>query len=150
MKKNDKISLYKRTTIIQFFKFGIVGLSNTAISLLIYYIFIFINKDLYLLGNAVGFFVSTFNAYFWNHKFVFTNKKDIRKKFFSKSTIMRTYLSYMITFLLGSCFIYFLVDIIGVHEKIAPLINLTITIPFNFILNKFWVYRNTKEKEKSL
>ncbi|MEG2931919.1 MAG: GtrA family protein [Ruthenibacterium sp.] len=29
----------------------------------------------------------------------------------------------------------------GVSEWIAPVINLVITIPLNFILNKFWTFK---------
>ncbi len=63
-------------TFWQFMKFGIVGLSNTAISLGIYYLFIWINRNLYLIGNAVGFIVSVLNSYFWNSKFVFKKKDE--------------------------------------------------------------------------
>ena len=38
----------KRETLAQLIKFGIVGVSNTAISLIVYYIFIWINQQLYL------------------------------------------------------------------------------------------------------
>lgn len=60
---------------LQFIKFGIIGVSNTLIGLGIYYIFIFINSGLYLVGNTVGFLVSVINAYYWNNKYVF-NKKE--------------------------------------------------------------------------
>ena len=48
---------------IQFIKFGLVGGINTIISLAIYYLFLMIDPELYLLGNVTGFVVSTLNAY---------------------------------------------------------------------------------------
>jgi putative flippase GtrA len=120
----------------QFIKFGIVGLSNTLISLSTYYIFIFISKDLYLVGNSVGFVVSVLNSYYWNNRFVFKAENRNHIKALSK-----TFLSYGITFVLGSVFLIVMVKILMVSAIIAPLFNLIITIPLNFMLNKFWAFK---------
>ena len=67
----------------QFIGFGLVGVLNTTIGLVIYYLFIWVNTDWYIWGNMVGFVVSTFNAYIWNSKFVFKDKNhvdDLSKK----------------------------------------------------------------------
>ena len=36
--------------LMQFIKFGLVGVSNTAVSMAVYYIFLWISPDLYMLG----------------------------------------------------------------------------------------------------
>lgn len=128
--------------IVQFIKFGIVGVSNTLISLLVYYVFLFIDPELYLVGNAVGFIVSTFNAYFWNNKFVF--KKGKREK--NISVIIKTYVSYGFSFFVSEGLMYVLVDILSVPKVIAPIAILFVTIPLNFLLNKLWVYGNGERK----
>lgn len=130
----DKESFIK--FVVQFIKFGIVGFSNTAISLGIYYIFVFINEDFYLIGNAVGFIVSVLNAYYWNSKYVFkkTEKGNVKQ-------IIKTYTAYGSTFLLSTGMLFVLVDLMSVSEKIAPLITLAVTIPLNFLLNKFWTFK---------
>ncbi len=115
----------------QFIKFGLVGVSTG-----IYYIFIWINKDLYFWGNAVGWVISVFNSFFWNNIFVFKNSQ---MGFFKK--LLRTYIAYGGSFLLGSVLIVLQVRVIGVSEWLAPWINLVITIPINFILNKFWAFK---------
>lgn len=74
--------------ISRFIKFCLVGVSNTIISLGVYYIFILISRDLYIIGNAVGFVVSVFNSYILNSKFVF-KKTTERKK-----TLIKTYIAY--------------------------------------------------------
>lgn len=121
--------------ILRFFKFCLVGVSNTAISLGVYYIFVFINKDFYLLGNAVGFVVSVLNSYFWNSKFVFKKTDEVSK------TIIKTFLAYGTNLLLGTGLLYLFVDLLNISEIIAPLINLIFTIPLNYLLNKFWVMK---------
>ncbi len=120
---------------MQFVKFCLVGVSNTAISLAVYYIFIAINKELYFVGNTVGFVVSVLNSYFWNSRFVF-KKKDEKGK-----TIIKTFLAYGTNLAIGTALLYMFVDIWRLSEIIAPLFNLIITIPLNFMLNKFWVMR---------
>lgn len=129
--KNTKI-------VLQFFKFSIVGLSNTFVSLAIYYIFLWVNKDFYLIGNIVGWIISVINAFYWNNKYVFENSlngflQTIRK-------IGKTYLSYGATFVLSTILLYFEVDLWRWSSVISPLINLLITIPLNFLLNKFWTF----------
>lgn len=47
-------------TVFQFLKFSIVGLSNTFVSLAVYYFFLWLSKDLYLVGNIVGWAVSVY------------------------------------------------------------------------------------------
>lgn len=120
----------------QFIRFGLVGLSNTAISLAIYYLFVFIDKDLYLLGNTVGFVVSVLNSYYWSNKYVFQKSEKGHAK-----PLIKTYLSYGITFLIGTGLLFSLVTYLHVPETIAPLIILVVTIPMNFLLNKYWSFK---------
>ena len=64
----EKNNLVK--TFWQFIKFGMVGASNTLISLVIYYIGLYLNVH-YVLSNVLGFIAGTLNAYYWNNKYVF-------------------------------------------------------------------------------
>ena len=127
------------TLMWQFIKFGIVGVSNTLISLAIYYIFVFISKDLYLWGQVVGWVVSVFNAFYWNNKYVFRSEKTGFRSVLNR--LFKTYLTYGATFLLTTVLLYLEVDVWHMSEFIAPLINLLISIPLNFLLNKFWAFK---------
>ena len=136
--------------IVQFIKFGFVGGMNTMLSLAIYYLFLLIDPVLYLLGNIIGFAVSTLNAYIWNSRFVFKGKTTALPKLRegadkpSSQTggrIIKTYISYGISLGLGTVLLYLWVQVIGISKAIAPVVNLVITIPLNFCMNKFWVYK---------
>lgn len=120
---------------MQFVKFCLVGVSNTAISLIVYYIFVLINRDLYIVGNAVGFVVSVLNSYFWNSRFVF-DKQDEKAK-----TIIKTFAAYGTNLAIGTALLYLFVDVWGLSEFLAPVLNLIVTVPLNYILNKFWVMK---------
>lgn len=128
-----------KTLAVQFIKFGIVGVSNTLISLAIYYIFVWVSKDLYMWGNIVGWVVSVFNAFYWNNKYVFKSEHQDWK-----STLIRlgkNYLTYGSTFLLATAMLFIEINWLNMSEWIAPIINLLITIPLNFLLNKFWAFK---------
>lgn len=130
---------------VQFIKFGFVGGINTVLSLAIYYLFLRINPEWYLLGNMVGFVVATLNAYLWNSRFVFSGKTSSQKseKMLPQkwAKLIKTYISYGISLGLGTALLYFWVQVIGISKAIAPAVNLVITIPLNFCMNKFWVYK---------
>jgi putative flippase GtrA len=55
--------------------------------------------------------------------------------------IGKTYLSYGATFLLSTVLLYLEVDVWQWSAVIAPVANLLITIPLNFLLNKFWAFK---------
>ena len=125
--------------IIQFIKFGLVGVSNTLVSWACYYLFIWINEELYLLGGFVGTVVSIANAFYWNDKYVFKGgKNDLNSKL---KRLGKTYISYGGTSLLGMLLLWLEVDILGMNKIIVPMINLIITIPLNFLINKLWTFK---------
>lgn len=119
----------------QFIKFGLVGVSNTLISLVIYYILVYFNVN-YIVANTIGFIVSVLNSYYWNNKYVFDKTERGTVK-----PLIKVFMSYGSTFLLGTFLLFLMVQVIGLSELIAPLINLVITIPINFLLNKFWAFK---------
>ena len=133
-----KMSDEKWKSFMQFIKFGIVGLLNTAISYVTYLIMVLCGIN-YTFANFVGFTVSVINSYYWNNKYVFvTGEKRIWWK-----TLIRTYVSYAGTGLvLSSILLILWIEVFNISKTAAPLINLVITIPLNFIINKFWAYKN--------
>lgn len=129
----------------QFFKFGLVGVSNTFVSLAVYYLFYWINEDLYMVGNVLGTILSIANAFIWNDLLVFKgNSRDF------KSVIKRlgkTYISYGGTSILSSVLLWLEVTLLNISKVIAPIVNLVITIPLNFLINKFWTFHKEKRTE---
>lgn len=129
----------KSKNILQFIKFGIVGASNTIVSLAIYYLFLWIDPRLYLFGNVMGWIISVANAFYWNNKYVFGQKSEGSVTLLKK--LGKTYLCYGATFLLSTVMLYLEVDVFGLSTVLSPLINLLVTIPLNFLLNKFWAFQ---------
>ena len=136
--KEDK----KGEIILQFIKFGIVGVSNTLVAWACYYFFLWFDEDLYMVGSVVGTVVSIANAFFWNDKFVF--KSDNNDWHSKLKRLGKTYVSYGGTSLLGILLLWIEVRFLGISKVIAPPLNLIITIPLNFLLNKFWTFGGSR------
>ena len=125
---------------LQFVKFGIVGVSNTAISLIVYYAVLYLNREWYQVGNVAGFIVSVLNSFYWNSKVVFKVQGDTGRR------LVKTFTAYGSNLLLGAVLLHIFVEKMGISAYIAPLISLCITIPLNFVLNKFWVMKQSPEQ----
>lgn len=132
-----------KNIITQFIKFGIVGAINTVLS------YIITNLSFYALhlhaqlSNIIAFIITVFISFILNGKYVFKAEKQN----FWKSLI-KVYASYSITGLfLTAILIHIEEEVFGIPHYIATLMNLVITIPLNFILNKFWAYKDNKIKK---
>ncbi|MEG0357140.1 MAG: GtrA family protein [Christensenellaceae bacterium] len=122
-------------TLKQFLKFGFVGIINTAISLGTYYICVPLGMDKYW-ANTLGFVISIINAYIWNVKWVF---KGNEQGF--KATIPKFFTTYIATYLLSLLLLFLFVDLGGMNQYIAPIINTCITMFLNFFISKFWTFK---------
>lgn len=57
-------------------------------------------------------------------------------------TFLKTYISYAGTgFVLSNILLILWVETCNILEIIAPLINLCVTTPINFFINKYWAYK---------
>lgn len=142
-----------KDSFIQFIKFGIVGLSNTVIGYGIYvvslYIFrkfgLFNNVDIYV-AQFVMFVLSVLWSFYWNKKKVFVKSRESIFK-----SLVKTYITYgFTTFLLSEALLVLWVRVFNINEYIAPIFSLIITVPLNFIIQKFWVFRDIKESKSEL
>ena len=126
----------------QFIKFGIVGLSNTIISLGVYEVCLYLGMH-YLPADALGLVISVINAYYWNNRVVFG---DGQKKPFGQHVRMyfKSLAAYGGAFVLNQLLLVLWVEIVGIPEWLAPFINLAVTIPINFLVNKYWTFGKKK------
>ena len=135
MKNKEEI----KESILQFMKFGTVGAINTVLS------YVITNTSYYLLhlheqiSNIIAFVITVFISFILNGKFVFTEEKENRNFW---KTLLKVYASYSVTgVFLTAILLYLEEQLLGIPHYIATLMNLVVTIPVNFILNKFWAYK---------
>ena len=140
-------------TFIQFVKFGIVGLSNTIISYVIYVLGLALFQKIcilpridYLVAQFMGFVISVLWSFYWNNKFVFAEDAEKRNIFHA---LIKTYISYAFSGLfLNSILSVLWVEMFEWPKLIAPIINLTISVPLNFFMNKFWAFKGKTNDRK--
>lgn len=129
--------------IIQFLKFGVGGVLNNVVYYFVYILVIMMLNN-YTLANAMAFLASVVNAFFWNNRFVFSGEAQDNRKVLAK-TFLKTFISYATTgLILNTILLYMWIEWMSIHPLIAPLLNLVVTIPMNFLLNKYWVFRKIK------
>lgn len=148
----------------QFIKFGIVGVSNTLISEVVYSVLVFW-KVPYLLAYFIGFSLSVLNAYYWSNKYVFKADPEQGGRVWWK-VFLKTYVAYLWGFIVSAVLLVVWIDLVQLSrylggaaalfaehglpqfdadflgEVLAAGINLLITVPMNFLVNKFWAYKN--------
>lgn len=130
----EREALQKEKGLLQFLKFAVVGLSNTVIGFGFYYAFLFLGCH-YMIANVLSWGISVFNGFYWNHKYVFQGAQSWL------GSLLKTYASYGISFIAGAALLYVLVEWMALSELWAPWFTLGLTVPLNFVLNKFWAFR---------
>lgn len=149
-------------SVLQFVKFCIVGVSNTALAWCINALTVFLLSPTKLseqasigsfsffpdvqIGIAVSFIISVAWSFYWNNKMVFTLKDGQKRNWVT--ALLKTYASYAFTgILLAAVLTWLWVDMLHINKYIAPLLNLIISVPVNFILNKIWAFSSKKKPE---
>ena len=120
-KKQTKMEL-----LIQFIKFGIVGVSNTVVAYVLNVAVIFVLDKAqvfvkwdYIIANTVAFILSVLWSFYWNNKLVFdmegTSWKDLLK------ALLKMYVAYAFTgIVLNNILSYLWIDVfLGISGKIV-------------------------------
>lgn len=144
------LELWKSEWVVQFIRFGLVGLSNTAVNYLIYTLsllgmqrFSLLSKWDYLAAQGIAFLLSVLWSFYWNNRLVFAAGGGRRNLW---RALLRTYVSYSATGLfLNGALLTLWVSGLHLSEFIAPLLCLPVTVPLNFVLNKFWAFGEEKK-----
>lgn len=132
---------------LQFVKFGIVGVSNTVVSYVLYIVTLYGLKAAglmpgadYLMAQGVSFVLSVLWSFYWNNKAVFVLEDGEQRSVWK--ALLKTYVSYSFTGLfLNTALLVLWVKALHISELIAPLINLVVSVPVNFLINKFWAFK---------
>lgn len=162
-----------KKTFWQFIGFALVGVSNTFISEVGYAILIYFGMH-YIPASFISFSLSVVNAYYWNSRHVFNSQINRSEKGFrvTMKRFGKTYIAYFGGYVAHALLLAFWVEIVklsqymsvpsewfigmGIEkftpdflgELLAAVLNLIITVPMNFLLNKFWVYKKKKSTTK--
>lgn len=135
-------------SLVQFIKFGMIGVTNTVISYVLNVLVLLALKPLnvswdFIAGNMVAFILSVLWSFYWNNRFVFTVQEGQHRSIWR--ALLKTYVAYGFTgIILNNILSWLWINIFGISKFIAPLINLVISVPVNFIINKMWAFKTEK------
>lgn len=135
-------------SMMQFAKFGIIGISNTLLSYVINILVLIAMKPIdvswdYFVGNIIAFIISVLWSFFWNNRFVFTVKEGETRSIWR--TLLRTYIAYGFTgIVLSNVLSWMWVSVLEISKYVAPLLNLFISVPLNFLINKLWAFKKNE------
>lgn len=134
----------KRQTFKEFLQFGLVGVSNTIISYLLYVVTLLLVsksgvKFDYIIANIVSWLLSVLWSFYWNNKFVFKKEEGEKRNIWA--ALFKTYVSYGFTgLILNNILSVLWVSVLHISKMLAPIINLVISIPINFFMNRLWAF----------
>ena len=129
--------------IAQFIKFCVVGASNALVAYISYTAFLLLFEELkwfpnydYVLAQYISFFISVLWSFYWNNKYVF----ERTEKWYFR--LIKMLIVYSVTgIILSTALLYLMIDVLGMHKLVAPIINIIIGLPINYLLNKKWAFK---------
>jgi putative flippase GtrA len=138
--------------LVQFIKFGIVGVANTAVDWVVFFLltaYLFTEKDGEPAAKAIAFVVAVLNSFIWNTVWTFRKEfKDVvgsKKQIFEKGT--GVFLKFFIVSLIGWGVNYYSFKYSRFNLDQSQLISLIAASGaatlWNFFANKLWTYRKT-------
>ncbi len=131
--------------LIQFIKFGLVGVMNTAVDFLVYALLTWFGVQ-YLVAQVFSYSAGTMNSYVVNKLWTFGGKgtagEENRKAGrVDKGEFARFVLVNIGTLLLSIALLYVLKTGLSLHPLIAKIGVTAVTVVVNYIGSKLWVFR---------
>jgi putative flippase GtrA len=122
----------------QFIKFAIVGVANTLVDFGVYLLLTrgtSVLADHIYIANTLAFCSAATFSFFVNKRWTFGRKDAV-----TVHEAAKFYIAVTGGFALGMTTFYLLVSHAGFDDRIAKLGATVVTVLWNFVLNKFWVF----------
>ena len=121
--------------IVQFVKFGIVGVSNTALTFVIYTVLLKVFGVWYLAASAIGFVVGAVNGFLLNRRWTFAGHVG------DALTPVRWGVVQGCGLALNEGLLYLFVDGAGVEKLLSQAFATAIVTVLTFLANRAWTFR---------
>jgi len=122
--------------IFRFVTFSLVGVVNTLVYYLVYYLLFEVMSLDYLVASALAFLVSVINSYWLNSTLTFRDDARHSSGEFARFSIVS--MAALVVNLLG---MYLAVELFGIPPLLAPLLVIPLAVGVNFAGNQFWAFR---------
>ena len=120
--------------LIRFIKFGMVGVINTLVNWIIFFILNALGMY-YILAYIIAYTLGTIHSYLWNTLWVFKYKEKA-----STDTTIKFVILNVVGLGLNTGILYVLVDLCNLNKFIGLVITTGIVMIINYVVNKLWVF----------
>ena len=110
-----------------------MGVMNTCSSWVIYYPLIFLHVN-YIVATTIAYILSSILGYCLNHKWVF------KSNIYDSKSVLKYYIVYGSSYVINITCMWLFVDVLHFSTYLAPVLTLCVTVPYNFIFNRLWVF----------
>jgi putative flippase GtrA len=128
--------------LVQFVKFGIVGISNTLITFAVYTVLLKVFGVWYIAASAIGFVVGATNGFLLNRRWTFADHVG------DAYTPVRWAVVQTAGLGLNLLTLYLLVHDAGLDELVAQAIATVLVTVSTFLVNRAWTFRHVPLAEE--
>lgn len=131
-----RVSGHRRSQLLlQFVKFGIVGISNTLLTFAIYTLLLKVFGVWYLLASGIGFAAGAVNGFLLNRRWTFRGHVgDARTPL--RWTVVQSF-----GLALNEALLYLWVDGIGLDKLVGQAFAIAVVTTTTFLANRAWTFR---------
>jgi putative flippase GtrA len=121
--------------LVQFVKFGVVGVSNTLLAFTIYTVLLKVFGVWYLAASAIGFVVGAVNGFLLNRRWTFAGHVG------DALTPVRWGIVQGCGLALNEGLLYLFVDDAGIEKLLSQAFATAIVTVITFLVNRAWTFR---------
>jgi putative flippase GtrA len=121
--------------VVQFVKFGIVGVSNTLLTFIVYTFLLKVLGVWYLAASAIGFTVGAVNGFMWNRRWTFSGHVG------DALTPLRWAIVQGCGLGLNVGLLYLWVEVVGVDKLVGQALSIVVVTTTTFLVNRAWTFR---------
>jgi|ERR1700722_7144242 len=125
--------------ILQFVKFGVVGVSNTLISFAVYTLLLKAFGVWYVAASGIGFAVGAINGFLWNRAWTFRGHVG------DALTPVRWFAVQSCGLLVNLGLVYLFVDGFGLGKLTGQAATIVIVTVLTFFANRAWTFKGAGE-----
>ena len=124
--------------LVQFVKFGIVGVSNTLITFVVYTVLLKGFGVWYLAASAIGFVAGAINGFLLNRRWTF--RGHVGDAF----TPVRWFIVQGCGLALNEALLFVYVEALGIEKLVSQALSIVVVTVLTFLANRAWTFRTPR------
>lgn len=136
---DEAARILRMPLVMQFVKFGVVGVSNTLIFFAVYTLLLKVFGVWYVAASGIGFAVGAVNGFLWNRAWTFRGHVG------DALTPVRWFVVQSSGLLINLGLVYLFVDGVGLGELLGQAVTIAIVTVVTFLANRAWTFKGHAE-----